>query len=224
MTSKQDMNENAPLKLVDWVIDKAIEGVPPLCSAEMLAKEFAIDRSYDSTDARVKSLIKWETSKNFTTGFLTGLGGLLTMPVTVPTALGAAWIIQARMAAAIAVLYGHDPREDRVRTFVLLSLAGDAAKEVVKRVGIEIGNKSLKSALTKIPGRLLIEINKKVGFRLLTKAGEKGAINLLKAVPIAGGVVGGTVDAVACRTVGNLAINLFKGPPPAAQSLQRLRR
>lgn len=209
MSSKDKVDDGTALRLVSWITDRAIRGVPPLCSAEMLAKEYEIDKSYTSTDARARALINWETSKNFTTGFVTGLGGLLTLPINVPAALGAAWIIQARMAAAIAKLYGHALRGDRIRTFVLLCLVGDAAKEVVKKVGIEIGNKSLKTALAKIPGRVLIEINKKVGYRLLTKAGEKGVLNISKAVPVAGGVVGGTVDAMACRAVGNLAIKLF---------------
>lgn len=64
-------------------------------------------------------------------------------------------------------------------------------------------------ALKAVPGRLLIERNKLVGFRLLTKAGTKGVINLIKRVPVAGGLVGGTVDAFACRKVGALAREMF---------------
>jgi uncharacterized protein (DUF697 family) len=44
---------------------------------------------------------------------------------------------------------------------------------------------------------------------LLTKFGEKGAINLGKMVPIAGGLIGGTVDAVSTNTIGNVARKLF---------------
>ncbi len=57
---------------------------------------------------RVAALIRRETRKNFTSGFLTGLGGVVTFPVSIPAALGASWLIQARMAAAIAKIYGHD--------------------------------------------------------------------------------------------------------------------
>ena len=44
---------------------------------------------------------------------------------------------------------------------------------------------------------------------MLTKAGEKGAINLMRGVPFVGGLVGGTFDAVACRVVGRNARSLF---------------
>ncbi len=167
------------------------------------------DGSYLSHDDRVASLINWETSKNFSSGFLTGLGGLITLPISIPSALGASWVLQARMSGAIASIYGHNIKEDRVRTLVLLSLLGNAAKEPLKEAGIKIGQKVTEKAIQKIPGRVLIEINKKVGFRLITKAGEKGVINLVKIVPVAGGIVGGTVDAVSCRTMGWTAQKIF---------------
>lgn len=205
-----EQSESKYLKFTRYIIDSAIGGISPLASAENLAGEYLLDKSYTSNDERIESLIRWETSKNFTSGFLTGLGGILAMPVAVPAALGASYVVQARMAAAIAAIYGHDLNSDKVRTFVLLSVAGNSAKEVIKDVGIKAGNKSLEKLLMSIPGKVLIEINKKVGYRLLTKAGEKGAVNLIKVVPIAGGVVGGVVDASACYIVGQVATTFFR--------------
>jgi hypothetical protein len=201
--------EKAGQKLVNLIVDKAIGGARPLCSAEDLAMQYQIDTSYPDDEERIESLINWETSKNFTSGFITGLGGAITLPVAIPGALGASWIIQARMAAAIAIIAGHDIKSDKVRTFVLISLLGNAGKDILKDVGIKVGNGLAKSALEKIPGKVLIEINKRVGFRLVTKAGEKGAVNLIKMVPFAGGVVAGAFDAGACRFVGKTAKNLF---------------
>jgi uncharacterized protein (DUF697 family) len=48
------------------------------------------------------------------------------------------------------------------------------------------------------------------GFRLLTKSGEKGLINLGKMVPLVGGIIGGTVDAVSTNIIGNVALKLFR--------------
>ena len=196
-------------KLVNWIVKKGIEGVPPLSSANDLALEYKIDQGYENDDERVDSLINWETSKNFTSGFITGLGGIVTLPIAIPSALGASWIIQARMACAIAQIYGHSLHEDRVRTLVLLSLLGDAGKEVIKSAGIKFGQKLTEKAISQISGKALTEINKKVGFRLITKAGEKGIVNLTKFIPVVSGFVGGTFDAVACRAVGRTAKNLF---------------
>jgi uncharacterized protein (DUF697 family) len=205
--SKND--ESKAFQLVKWLTDKAIEGVKPLSSAEALATEYLIDQSFPDNEERIESLINWETSKNFTSGFITGLGGLITLPISVPASFGASWVIQARMAAAIAKIAGFDIQSDRVRTFVVACLVGDALKDIVKNAGIQIGKGASKSLINKIPGRVLIEINKKVGFRLITKAGSKGAINLMKGVPVVGGFVGGVFDATACRIVGKNAKRLF---------------
>jgi hypothetical protein len=202
-------DENKALKLINWIADKGINGAPLLSSAGALAQEYQRDSSFPGNGERIDSLINWETTKNFTTGFITGLGGLITLPVAVPSALGASWLIQARMAGAVARISGYDLESDRVRTFVIACLLGGACKDIMKDVGVRVCNGMARAAIQKIPSQVLIEINKKVGFRLLTKAGEKGALNLMKMVPVAGGLVCGTFDAAACRVVGKQAKRLF---------------
>src|SRR5262245_45916967 len=206
--SAQQIESEAP-RLVLNILDQAINGVPPLSSASNLAQEYRIDTSYSSDDERVAALIRWETSKNFTSGFLTGLGGLITVPVFVPAALGASFVIQARMCGAIAAIYGHNLQEDRVRTLVLLALTGNSAMEIIKGAGINVGKRLAVEAIDRVPGRVLIEINKRVGFRLITKAGEKGIINLTKMVPVVGGIIGGSFDAAMCVGVGETAKKIF---------------
>ncbi|MDP2755619.1 MAG: hypothetical protein Q8P40_14675 [Nitrospirota bacterium] len=217
-------NQSKAIKLVNWLTDKSIAGIHPLSSAEDLATEYLIDQSYPDDEERIESLINWETTKNFTTGFITGLGGLINLPIAIPGAFAASWFIQARMAAAIAKIAGHDIYSNRVKTFVVASLAGDSLKDIVKSSGIHIGRGLSKSLISKIPGRVLIGINKKVGFRLITKAGEKGAINLIKGVPLVGGVVCGAFDATACRIVGKNAKRLFYKPPQKSKIVTRRKK
>ncbi len=205
-----EAEESKALQVANWLTEKAVGGVGPLSSAEELALEYLNDSSYESNDKRVDSLIKWETSKNFSTGFITGLGGFATLPVTIPASLGASWILQARMAAAIARIYGHDLSEDRVKTLILCVIIGQDIKEVCKQAGIKIGTKLTYVAIRKLPVEALKRINKAVGFRLLTKTGEKGIINLYKLVPVVGGVVGGTFDAVTCRITAKAAREAFR--------------
>lgn len=209
-TKQIDIEPRSVKNLTSFIMNKGLDGLRPLSSATCLAEQYLIDHSYSTNEQRVKALINWETSKNFTTGFITGFGGIITMPISVPSALGASWIIQTRMSGAIARIYGYDLADDRVRTFILLSLAGDSAKEVLRAGGIEIGKKLTQRAIAQIPGRALIEVNKAIGFRLVTKAGERGIINLTKGVPLAGGFVGGFFDAATCRVVGSTANRLFR--------------
>src|SRR5512137_567699 len=209
------MSENVPTdasanRLVQYLLEKGLGGFPPLSSAADLADEYLIDLDYTDNEQRVNALIKWEMSKNFTTGFITGLGGIVSLPVGVPSALVASWLIQARMAGAIARIYGHDLAEERVRTMILFSLAGDVAKEAMSDLGLDLGSKLPQSAMKQVPGRALVEINKRIGMRLLAKAGQRGLAQFPKAIPVVGGVVGGAFDAVVCRMVGRTAKKLFR--------------
>lgn len=61
----------------------------------------------------------------------------------------------------------------------------------------------------KIPGHVFVKINQKVGFRFVTKFGEKGIINMGKMVPLAGGIIGLGFDAASTRIIANIAKNTF---------------
>lgn len=50
--------------------------------------------------------------------------------------------------------------------------------------------------IKRMPIEMIKQINKRVGFRLVTKFKEKGVINLGKCIPIIGSIIGGTIDAV----------------------------
>lgn len=188
--------ESKVLQVANWLTENAVGGFGPLSGADDLALEYLNDSSYENNDKRVESLINWETTKNFSTGFITGLGGFVTLPVTIPASLGASWILQMRMAAAIARIYGHDLKEDRVRTLLLCIIIGQDIKEVCKQVGIKVAQNLTYVAIRKLPVEMLKRINRAVATQLVTKAGAKGLINLTKLVPVVGGVVGGTFDAV----------------------------
>ena len=99
-------SESKAIELVNTVLDAGIKGLGPLKSASALATEYLRDPSYADDEARIDALINWETAKNFTTGFLTGLGGLMTLPVAVPASLGASWAVQARLVGTIAAIRG----------------------------------------------------------------------------------------------------------------------
>ena len=171
---------NVAQDLVRWILDQALDGIGPLPSASDLANDYR-RQSYPNDAERVQALIRWAVAKNAATGFVTGLGGVLTLPVAIPGSLAASLAIQAPMVAAIAEIYGHDSKDDQVRTAILLCMIGTAMEDVVKQAGVTLGGKAAIKGLKKIPGKVLIEINKRVGFRLLTKFGEKGVVNLAKA-------------------------------------------
>lgn len=206
-TSENVLSESKIMQALDWAYDKAVNGVPGLDSASELAEDYMKQRG--SIKDQVNSLIRWQNTKSATSGFLTGLGGIITMPVTIPANIASVMYVQIRMIAAIAHMGGHDIKDDRVKSLVYVCLAGNSAKDILKDAGIIVGTKFAANAIKNISGKTIIAINKKVGFRLLTKFGQKGAINLGKAIPFLGGVIGAVFDSLATNTIGNIARNTF---------------
>jgi hypothetical protein len=213
------------MRLAEWLAEKSMSGVSPLSSAVDLAERYRLDLGYRSDDARVDALIRWETTKNFTAGFVTGLGGVLTLPIAIPGSVAASWLIQARMAGAVACIYGHDPRSDRVRAMVLLALVGDAtASKLLKGAGISLGRHLAMRALEGVSKKGVAEIQKEVGTKLLVKGAAHGTTRVSRLVPIAGGIVSGAFDAASCQVVGRTAKRVFRpdgGPDGSAAAPAR---
>ena len=206
-TSDKLLSEGKMKQAMEWAYEKAVNGVAGLGSATELAENYM--KKKDSPLKQADSLIRWQITKAGKTGFVTGLGGLVTMPVTVPANIASVLYVQIRMIAAIAHIGGHDLSDDRIKSLVYVCLVGNGAREVIQETGIVISKNLTKSAIKAIPGKSLVAINKKVGFRLLTKFGEKGAVNLGKVVPVAGGIVGLAIDAVTTKLIGKVAKKVF---------------
>ncbi|MDN7907536.1 EcsC family protein [Burkholderia diffusa] len=195
------------IEALQWTYDKAVNGVMGTDSAEEMAAEYSMQ---DGTLVeKVDSLIRWQNTKAGAAGFVTGLGGFATMPVTIPANLASVLYVQIRMIAAIAKMGGHDLKSDKIRTLVLACLAGDGTMEILRDVGIQVGKKAAQIAINKISGAVIVKINQAVGFRLVTKAGSTGVVNLTKMVPLLGGVIGAAFDATVTNMIGNAARDIF---------------
>ncbi|MED3602913.1 EcsC family protein [Bacillus subtilis] len=201
------LTESKVGKLLDWAYEKSINGIPGTDTAYELAENFMAKN--DSIDKAINSLVRWQNTKSATSGFLTGLGGLITLPVAIPANIASVTYVQIRMIAAIAHMRGYDLKDDQVKTFVFVCLTGQSASDILKQAGIKAGTALTKQAIKKIPGEIIKSINKAVGFRLVTKFGEKGVVNLGKAVPLVGGLIGGTVDGIGTNIIGKTAKNVF---------------
>ena len=176
-SNASDDNSNLIRTTLEWVADAGINGLGVLPSAEKVAADH-LSKATSAEDA-VNSVIAWRTAYAAGTGFVTGLGGIAAMPITIPAGLAASYALGANTAAAVAHLRGYDIHSEQVRTMVLICLIGEAGEELLKAAGITIGTKVCQNLIKRIPGRVLIEINKKIGFRLITKAGEKECIPVL---------------------------------------------
>lgn len=197
MTKKQktQINKGLMAKTLDWAYSKAVSGFTGVDSAYDLGNSYL--QGNDSLEQQVDSLIKWQVAKAATSGFVTGLGGVMIMPLTVPANVASVVYVQIRMIAAIAYMGGHDIRSDRVRSLIYICMVGNGAKELLKDFSVKAGEK------------LATKVIEKVSTKLVSQVGEKGITSLGKAIPVLGGVVGGSFDAVTTRIVGKVAKNIF---------------
>jgi len=140
---------------------------------------------------------------------LTGLGGLITLPATITADIGSSMYVQIRMIAAIAVMGGYSLQDDVVKSMVFATLLKVEVGNLLKQVGVKTANRASLQLLKKLPGTVLTKINQKLGFRFLTKFGQKGVINLVKVVPVAGGVVNGGLNLVETKAIGKRAMKVF---------------
>lgn len=196
-------------RLAHRVIEMGVGGAGPLKGAVVVAEEHLAAAGGDREKAE-RRLIATHVRLASGSGFVTGLGGIATLPIMVPAAMAGLYVIATRMVAGIAHLRGYDVDTEEVHSAILVSLLGSAGAATLKRAGVEVGKKSTAAALKKVPGRVLIELNKKVGYRLVTKAGEKGVVNLTKLVPLVGGPIGAAVDGVSCKSIATYALRTFE--------------
>lgn len=204
----ENMTEEKAGRILDFIYEKAMDGIPKVSrSVDELAGDYLT--RHTTPEEAALALSKVQVAKCGTSGFLAGLGGLITLPATLPANISSVLYVQIRMVAAIARIGGYDTKSDQVQTLVYLCLTGNAISDVLKGAGVQIGEKALFAAIRKIPGEVLTKINQKIGFRLITKFGEKGVINLGKMVPVVGGLVGGGFDVASTTFIAKNAIKVF---------------
>jgi hypothetical protein len=187
---------------VHQALDRAIKGVRKLPGAAAMADGLLAEHDGD-VDGAIHDVIEKHVRYAGAEGFVTNLGGLVTMTVTVPANITGLALIQCRMVAAIAHLRGYDLTDARTRTAILACLLGEE-----KMLGLIRAKKmpGTPMALATAPvadpdlGRVVAN---EVAAELIGKvAGKKLATTVGRRVPVVGGVVGAGTDAFSTWRVG----------------------
>jgi len=199
------LTESKVSKTLNWVYEKASDGLLNMESASEMA-ELYMNKYPGNKLAAAKALIRAQNVKSAASGFITGLGGLATMPIAIPMNLASVLYIQVRMVMAVAIIGGHDVKEDKVKAFVFACLAGNKAREILKEAGIQIAQNFVLQSLS---ADAILRTERMVGLNLITKLGESGVIRISKAMPILGGAIGATIDGIWTNQTGNIAVKWF---------------
>ena len=196
------------MKILDSCYEKCLNGIPKVSpSVEEMANDYL--KKYKTKEEACKAMIRNQITKCATSGFITGFGGFITMPVTLPANITSVIYVQMRMIACTSYMAGFDLDSDQTQTLVYACLAGVAVNNVIKQAGIKFGVKFANGLIKKIPGKVLTKINQKVGFRFITKFGTKGVVNLGKLIPGVGAVIGGGLDLVETKIIAKRSYKWF---------------
>ena len=118
--------------------DAALKGIPKTKSCYDLATEYTL--KYSTKEKAIDNFVKWQVRKCTTSGFLTSLGGVITLPVAVPANLASVWYVQLRMIATIATISGFNPSNDDVQTLAYICITGTSISKLCKEAGIKAGD------------------------------------------------------------------------------------
>lgn len=202
------MNQEQLMEILELCYGKAVDGIPRVDkSVEELASDYS--SRYPTARKAAEALVANHLVKCTASGVATSFGGVATLPLTVSANVVSVLYFQLRMIAAVAKLGGYDPKTDQVRTMAYVCIAGQSAKDVLKSAGVQFGKRFTKSSIMKVSGKTMTKINRAVGFRLVTRMGTTGVINLHRLVPVVGGIIGGGFDLAATKVIADNAMKMF---------------
>lgn len=185
---------------IDWLFEHAINGGHYFDSSQFLADNY-LALSPSKIDA-AGSLVNWESAKSASCGFMTGLGGALAMPLTLPVSMTSNLLIQLRMIAAVAIIGGHSLEDIRIKNLAYLCVGGSVARDLLKSFYVRfIGNVVNEVAVRQAQQLALSHLTNHITLELAS-----GASRL---IPIIGGLLNGGVDGITTYAAGRLACETF---------------
>lgn len=179
--------------LLRSIVDFAIDGSPAFPGAKATAARSL--QSKADREGAIDALVRYHVSMASAQGFMTSVGGLLTLPVGLPANIAGMAVLGVRMIAAIAHLRGYDVDDRRVRAALTLAMLGD---DEVRRLVADGRLPSSPLAVATAPvfdPALERTISERVMGSLAGRIGGKHvAVVVVRRIPLVGGGVGAAVD------------------------------
>jgi hypothetical protein len=187
------------------VLDIAIDGYKGFPGAEAVAKRHQ-SKFPDDPRKAVDAIMDQHVRLAGVQGFLTSVGGLVTLAISMPANMTGLAVVQARMVASIAALRGYDLSDPRVRTAVISCLLGeDGVEDRLKKASLPTSPLAMATAPVFDP-ELDRQVAGEVAAELVARVGGKQmALAAARRVPLLGGVVGAGVDGWSTYKIGQYA-------------------
>jgi uncharacterized protein (DUF697 family) len=199
------MAPNLTSNFVHQTVHRAIHGVGPLPPAAAAAEKQLEEQDGVVEDA-IGELIENHASLAAAQGFVTNLGGLMTMAATVPLNITGLALVQVRLVAGIAHLRGYDLNDDRVRNAILVCTLGEqTVKQLVKDKRIPGTPMVLATAPAYDPALDQLVAGEVTESLISRVIGKRTASAMARRVPVAGGVWAASTDGYATWQIGRYA-------------------
>jgi hypothetical protein len=179
--------------LLRSIVDFAVDGSSAFPGAKATAARSLQSKS--DRESAIDALVVQHVGMASAQGFLTSVGGLITLPVGLPANIAGLAVLSVRMIAGIAHLRGYDVDDRRVRAALTLAMLGD---DEVRRLVADGKLPTSPLAIATAPmfdPTLERVISERVMGSLAGRLGGKHlAVVVVRRIPLVGGGVGAAVD------------------------------
>lgn len=198
-------------KMVEAFRDVGLDGKLKYSSADEMGRK-ALKRSGRNEKKAIRRVVRSHRRGVTAAGFLTGLGGLFTLPLLLPANLFEFYVQATRMVGAIASIRGYDLEDEEVRTRVLAALVGEESEDVLDSIGLgPIAGAATRQIAKRLPMSPSSAVARAIGGRMLRQFGLQSARLFGKAIPGLGGVLGAWSDRKVLKKIARTAEKNF--PP-----------
>lgn len=209
---KDEGSEGALERVVTLIRDVGLDGKLTYASAADIARRAQRGRGKRRPEVAVRRIVRRHRWGVTLGGFVTGLGGFVTLPILLPTNVVEFYVQATRMAGAIAAVRGYDLEDEEVRARVLAALLGEESGDVLKNVGLgPVAGVAARGVAKRLPTSPQSQLVSAIGGRLLRRFGLHSVRLFGKAIPGLGAVLGALSDRSQLRKIAAAARTGF--PP-----------
>ncbi len=193
-TDEQNSVVGALQTMVESFRDIGLEGKLHYSSAAEVAAQ-ASNRSSNKPKKAIRHVVRRHRRTVTVGGFLTGLGGLFTLPFLLPANIFEFYVQATRMSGAIAAIRGYDLDDEQVRSRVLAALVGEESDDVLASIGLgPVAGAATRQITKHVPLPASSAVARAIGARVLRRFGLRSVRLFGKAIPGLGGIIGAWAD------------------------------
>lgn len=209
-TPNDDASDGSALQtMVEAFRDIGLDGRLKYSSAERVARR-ALKRSGGNPRKAIRVVERQHRRGVMAAGFLTGLGGLITLPVLLPANVFEFYVQATRMVGAIASIRGYDIDDEEIRSRIVAALVGEDSEDILASIGLgPIAGMASRGIAKRLPSSPSTEVARAIGGRMLRQFGLQSVRLFGKAIPGLGGVLGAWSDRRVLKKIARTAEKNF---------------